>query len=133
MELYLSPIKKALASLSQILARPEVETDPDLRDGAIQRFEYTFELSWKLMQKVLDLDRDPESVPSYGKKDLFRVMAKKGLISDAEAWFNFLDARNQTVHGYDQKQAEIVFKEAKKFPVQVLELIKNVENRHTTQ
>ena len=133
MKLYLSPIKKALDSLSEILQRPQTESDLGLRDGAIQRFEYTFELSWKLMQKILDLEHDPESTPSYSKRDLLRTMAKRGLIMDAEPWFKFLDASNQTVHGYDDKQAEAVFKEVKKFPSHVEEFIKNVEDKYTIE
>src|SRR3989344_2492261 len=123
MELYLSPIKKALDSLIELLARPETESDLGLRDGAIQRFEYTFELSWKLMQKVLDLEHDPESTPSYSKRDLLRTIAKRNLISDAGPWFHFLDARNQTVHGYDNKQADAVFIQVNKTQISLIKSI----------
>lgn len=85
------------------------------------------------MQRVLDLEHDPESTPSYSKRDLLRTMAKRGLIMDAEIWFKFLDARNQTVHGYDNKQAETIFKEVKKFPSYVADFISNVENKYTIE
>ena len=43
-------LKKSLAKLEQAIAEPESEL---IRDATIQRFEFTFELSWKLMATLL--------------------------------------------------------------------------------
>ena len=58
----LSALEKAAASLrrgiDRSLAAPE---DEELRDAVIQRFEYTMDLSWKLIQRYLRLAGVPES------------------------------------------------------------------------
>ena len=41
---------QALKKLKEAIALPESEI---VRDGSIQRFEFTFELAWKLMKIIL--------------------------------------------------------------------------------
>jgi nucleotidyltransferase substrate binding protein (TIGR01987 family) len=50
----LEQFDRALARLNEALAVPE--TAPLAIDGTIQRFEFTFELCWKAMQAMLDLE-----------------------------------------------------------------------------
>jgi Nucleotidyltransferase substrate binding protein like len=54
----LSPLYNALASLNKALARWEAsgQQDEELRDACIQRFEYTFELGWKMLARRLERD-----------------------------------------------------------------------------
>lgn len=56
--LNLSSLRDALALLNRALARWQTTgaQDEELRDACIQRFEYTFELSWKMLQRRLELD-----------------------------------------------------------------------------
>ena len=50
MPLDLSPLRNALASLARGLARRRAApADEEVRDACIQRFEYCFELSWKML------------------------------------------------------------------------------------
>lgn len=113
----LAIFKKALSSLEELyddyLFKKDGMNNKDFciyRDALIQRFEYTFELTWKLLKhffKFVDLEVD--SIELESKKGLFRVAAKIGLISDVERWFVHLLDRNLTSHTYDEDYANEIF------------------------
>lgn len=120
----LSALKDSLNSLEDILKQPINEY---LRDGVIQRFEYTFELSWKMINryfKTIGINNIPN-----GPKPLLREAAREGLIDDIDAWFDFLEARNLTSHTYNEEFAEKVYEISKKFPASVKILISKLEGR----
>jgi hypothetical protein len=53
MRLDLSSWKKALNSLERAIARSTASpADEELRDAVIQRFEYCYELSWKMLKAI---------------------------------------------------------------------------------
>ena len=85
------------------------------RSAMIKHFEVCFELCWKFMQRWLKYEELAAFEASYSKKDIFRLAHRKGLISDAMLWFEYLDIRNRTAHTYDEKTAEEVFSMSKKF------------------
>jgi nucleotidyltransferase substrate binding protein (TIGR01987 family) len=111
MALDYSPLKKALSSLKIALDRAaQHPKDNELRDACIQRFEYSFELCWKMLKRTLkDNLEASEDVDTYSKRDLFRVSAKYKLLEKPEPWFSYLEKRNLTTHTYDEKNAEEVF------------------------
>lgn len=82
-----------------------------MRDGVIQRFEYTMDLSWKMIQRYFKLIQLDEAL-IRSKNDLFRQAAKLQLIEDAEAWIKHYAARNETSHDYDTKKANLVYQQA---------------------
>ena len=86
-EIILEPLKKAIFQLNEGIKRSSKFTDDLLmRDGTIQRFEYTMDLCWKLIQRYLkDVAQVPET-EIRSKKDLFREAAKIGYIENAEIW-----------------------------------------------
>ncbi len=96
------------------------------RDGAIQRFEFTFELSWKTLAKVLQSDKP---LVDNSVKGILREGGKQNLIEDVEKWFEFQIARNKTSHTYNNEVAIEVFALAQKFPPYVRDLITRVKTR----
>ena len=107
-----SSLEKAIVSLRQALERPP-KNDLE-RDGVIQRFEYTFELCWKYIRRLL-LAMGRSDVSS-SPRPLFRDALEEHWILDIEPWFGFLEARNEVAHTYDSDQADKVFQVAGKFP-----------------
>lgn len=93
---------------------PEAEERVLLRDGVIQRFEFTYELSWKMIKRYLEL-YGLEKADGLNNKDLFRVGCEQGLIEAPERWFHYLKMRNQTSHIYDKEKAAEVFAAALEF------------------
>lgn len=99
----LSVLERAIASLEAALAAPLNDLS---RDASIQRFEYTFELTWKLLRRYFALQSREESLSI---KDVFRRAAKEGFVDSADVWFAYLEARNRTVHTYSAATADAVF------------------------
>ena len=104
----LEDLKKAFLRLREALDLPKTQIS---RDATIQRFEFTFELSWKLMQTILK----DNSIEAYGPKNAIRESAKLSLIDDPSKWFEFLEARNQIAHTYNDKLADDVYNKANEF------------------
>ena len=111
MDLDFSPLEKAVNSLHRALARASAATgDEELRDACIQRFEYTFELCWKMLRRQLEQELPNASeVDGYSYRQLFRVGAERGLVDDPEPWFDYRELRNITSHTYDEEKAARVF------------------------
>ena len=85
------------------------------RDASIQRFEFTFELSWKIFQEYI---RD-QGYDCNSPKNCIREGAKIGIIDNPRDWFGFLDARNLVVHTYNEELADKIYKGIKKFPKEI--------------
>jgi nucleotidyltransferase substrate binding protein (TIGR01987 family) len=68
-------------------------------EGLIQRFEYTFELSWKTIKDYLEAGGILASYPRDAIKEAFA----HGLIDDGELWMTMLERRNMLSHTYDEK------------------------------
>jgi len=83
------------------------KTEP-LREATIQRFEYTFELAWKLISSIAH----DQGIEVYGIKNVIRDGAKLGLIDDTAKWFKYALARNKSSHGYKEEIAIEVYKVA---------------------
>lgn len=97
-----APLKNALASLR----RGYVDNPSEIvRDGIIQRFEFSIEQCWRCAQKVLFAN----SIETDTPKNIFRELAKLGWIESAEPWFLYLKARNQTSYTYKEEIAKQVF------------------------
>ena len=116
-------LKKALEKLKEVLVLPSENIVN--QDASIQRFEFTFELSWKLMQEVLIENRVDTS---RGVKTIIRDSANLGIITDPEIWFKFLADRNTTAHTYKEDEARSVYKDLKYFPPLVEELLIKVKD-----
>jgi nucleotidyltransferase substrate binding protein (TIGR01987 family) len=108
-EFSLQPLKLALASLEAIVNEPKTDI---VRDAVIQRFEYTFELSWKSLKRYFEIYN---SLSEDNIKNLIREAGRQGLIDSVEAWFEFHKARHLTSHTYSLKVAEQVYETAVRF------------------
>lgn len=114
--LNLEPLEKAIKQLESGLEQSNANPhDELLRDGVIQRFEYSMDLSWKLLQRYLKHIAQIDERAIRTKNDLFREAARIGIISSAEAWIGHYEARNETSHTYDFETAQRVFERAKFF------------------
>lgn len=122
-KLSLVALKKAIHSFESALI-PEPKNDRE-RDGAIQRFEFTFELAWKTGKKVLKLLGIEETSP----REVIRELGSQRLIASAESWILFLNLRNISSHVYNESQANEVFEKSKGFLPEVKALFQSIETR----
>ena len=70
-------------------------------DATIQRFEFCFELAWKLMKAMLDY----ESIEVSSPRDSIREGSKQSMIDSAEDWLYMLEQRNICPHAYSESIA----------------------------
>lgn len=92
------------------------------RAGSIQAFEYCFELSWKIMRKLLEERGKIANSP----RETFRMAALEGFIDDPEIWFDFIKKRNLTVHTYNQNYAEEVLEIFPTFSKEIKLFLSNI-------
>jgi nucleotidyltransferase substrate binding protein (TIGR01987 family) len=105
--LILTPFTKALESLEMVLK--EGKTDI-VRDSAIQRFEYTYELGFKMLKRYLEMsDATTSSIDEMSFRELMRLGAEKGCLTNPEKWSEYREARNISSHAYDAKKAEEIY------------------------
>lgn len=106
MSISIVEFEKAINSLEEAISFYNSTNDNSqkraFRDAAIQRFEFTIELSWKTSMKVLGSN-------TVAAKNAVREMARSNLINDPTKWINFIDCRNETSHSYDEDIAKKVF------------------------
>lgn len=111
MTLDLSSLGNAVARLRERLARHRREPgDEQLRDGLIQRFEFTYELTHKMLRRYLrDVAASPDEEAPLSFADLVRSGVAQGLLSaDLPAWRRFRDMRTGTSHTCDSETASRV-------------------------
>ena len=127
--LNLEPLERAIDQLKSGFNQSHANSDNELlRDGVIQRFEYTMDLSWKMIQRYLKHIAQVEESAIRTKKDLFREAGRLGLIANVESWFGYYEARNETSHTYDPQIAESVFKQAELFLPDAISLLKALKH-----
>lgn len=78
------------------------EVDDLLKEGLIQRFEYTHELAWKVMKDYAEYQGYTDI---RGSRDAFRKAFDMGLVTD-KSWMDSIIDRNLTSHNYDEDTAE---------------------------
>ena len=117
---------KALTRLKEGIAKYD-EADDLLRDGVIQRFEFTFELAWKTLKAVFE---DEGLTGLNSPKTVLREAFAAGLIKDDELWLSMLRDRNSTAHIYSEQLAiEICQNIQRKYVVEFVNLLEKIKIR----
>ena len=112
---------KALRKLDQAVSKIKEEYPADeagnidedeflddiIKEGLIQRFEYTHELAWNVMKDFLLYEGD---IKVLGSKDATRAAFAADLINSGELWMDMVKSRNQTSHTYNEGTADAIFK-----------------------
>lgn len=80
--------------------------DHIIKEGLIQRFEYTHELAWNVMKDFLE---NAGNTNIFGSKDATREAFAQGLLGDGEIWMYMIKSRNKTSHTYNQETADDIF------------------------
>ena len=93
-------------SLRQLeLATQQPKDNPLLIDGTIQRFEFCFELMWKVLQKKLTAEGLTVASPRAAIKEAYA----QGWLEEEAVWLQMLNDRNLTSHTYREQLAADIF------------------------
>ncbi|MCD8513134.1 nucleotidyltransferase substrate binding protein [Nitrincola schmidtii] len=76
------------------------------KEGIIQRFEYTFELAWKVLKDVME--SDGIALDQISPKAVVRQAYSAKYIDNPEVWLNMIGDRNLMSHTYDFTKFEAV-------------------------
>lgn len=112
----LTPFEKALKALDGIIERYDRENnDNAIRDAVIQRFEYTYSLSIKMLTRFLQ-SQATELPDTLTFNETIRKANQMGLLlSDLEKWTEYRQKRNLTSHTYEETIANSVVSVVKDF------------------
>lgn len=115
-------LKKVDSVLEKFMKNDKTEQE---QAGIIQSFEYCYELSWKIMKKVLNSEGLEVSTP----KQVIREAGNAKIIDDVKLWIEFVNKRNLTVHTYNELVLKEIMEIMPKFKDELSKLIKELENR----
>jgi len=111
--------EQALRRLQEVLREPESSL---VRDAAIKRFEFTFELAWKAVQRVLR----EQGVLCHSPKGCYREAFACGMVQDNPLWIRMIEDRNRTVHTYNEKTAIAIYRNLKDYEPLFEELLQGL-------
>ena len=106
-----SRYRSALQRLSEAILEYEEANDETeiiksmMRDSIIKRFEFTFELAWKVMKDYAEYNGYEGMANS--PRNAIRLALQMGIITDS-SWMSMLESRNTMAHVYDEEEADSV-------------------------
>lgn len=132
MEIDITNLKVALNTLQISMQKLEENKHCDfadmLEDSCIKRFEYTLEISRKIMKRVLK--------QVYGKAEeeltvnnIFRFMQGYNFIPNWETWRAYYEKRNNTAHKYNLEKSRKLLKIIPEFIEDTSILVKNLDEK----
>ena len=102
-------LKKSVNSLKESLDEyNKNQNNSFVRDSVIQRFEYSYELSFKFLKRYLEeTSHFPEEISQLSFQHIIRTANEQNLLlNDLTAWNRYRQMRNVTSHCYDENEAE---------------------------
>ena len=142
MILDITSFEKALIQLEESmmycqsdLAKNDAKLGTHLRAAAIQAFEFTYELSFKMLKRYLEMtEPNPNAIDEMSFANIIRLANERGLLlSGIVSWKKYREERGATRHAYNEAKAEEVFshiedfmREAIYLSIRLTEKIKNV-------
>ena len=123
---YFYNLGNTINRLKDVLEHPQLDEIDYIRDAAIQRFEFTIELFWKVLKKILAYEKVECSTP----RDVLSKAYQYNLIDREDIWLAMLDDRNNTSHAYKEEQAKIIFDHIKTYLPIFLETYQKLESKY---
>ena len=102
----LNNFQNALATLEEAVSDFDKTALLSVRDGVIQRFEFTAELAWKTVREYL-IDEGIAEINT--SKSVMKAAFATNLVDDGDDWIQILNDRNATSHIYDEDEADKIF------------------------
>ncbi len=134
----LTPLENAVAQLEESLEiyHSDIASDHPhlkrhLRAAVIQAFEFTYELSFKMLKRYLKLaSANPAEIDNMSFRDIIREGYKQGLLrSELSVWTRFRQNRGTTSHTYNEEKAEDVFESTQEFLFEARDFLGRLHER----
>lgn len=111
MDRFIQKKEDFLNALERLQEALQQEPTEFIIDGTLHRFEFTFELAWKLIKSYLEYMGMTETTES--PRETIQNGFKQGIIEDEEGWINMMLARNSLSHIYDEKSSREIYNKIK--------------------
>lgn len=98
--------KRAFALLSEAMEQDISQFNQLEKEGVIQRFEFTFELAWKVLKDKME--HDGLTIDQISPRAVVRLAYQAKYIADADVWLRMIGDRNLMSHTYDSAKFEAV-------------------------
>ncbi len=127
----IAQLEQALAFAGSDLARSDAALARHLRAGAIQAFEFTYELSYKTLKRYLvDSEPGPGEVQRLDFNGTIRLGYARGLLAEEiAAWRQFREDRSMISDTYDEGKAQSVFAGIPRFLAEARFLLARIGER----
>jgi nucleotidyltransferase substrate binding protein (TIGR01987 family) len=101
-------IKTDLAKKESVLGdeSAEVVLEEIIKEGLIQRFEYTYEMAWNVMKDYAYYQGNSEI---SGSRDAIREAFSSKLIENGDIWMEMIKSRIKTSHTYNEETANEIY------------------------
>ena len=101
-----SNFSRALSLLREAMEEDMFSLKQLEKEGIIQRFEYTFELAWKVLKDKMEFDGIV--LDQISPKAVVRQAFAAKYINDPDTWLKMIGDRNLMSHTYDFVKFEAV-------------------------
>ena len=142
MVLDLTSLRKAIAQAEDAIdfatstrAAGDARAALHLRAGAIQAFEFTYELAFKTLRRWLEtIEADPRAVDGMTFDQIVRRGYEVGVLSvEVAGWRAFRRDRGTTSHAYDEPKARAVFEALPAFIAEARFLADAIDERQAVR
>ena len=139
MSLDLSPLESAVAQMAEALdqhssdiARGNPELKKIIRTATIKTFEFTYEVSLKMIRRHMTLSADSSAeIDLMSFSNLIREAYGKNLVrSDLVAWRKYRQNRGITSYAYNEDKAQVIFEAVPDFLDEVRYLLGMLQERN---
>ncbi len=96
--------EKAYKLLKQACEKDLHELSDLEQEGIIQRFEYTYELTWKMLKDYLEYSGNVNLV-EFTPRNVFKEAFVAKIINDGQVFIDMMLSRNFLSHCYEREKA----------------------------
>jgi nucleotidyltransferase substrate binding protein (TIGR01987 family) len=80
-------------------------------DVAAKRFEFTYEMAWKALKRVLDF----LGIDARAPRPVFKEAFAQGLLGEEQVWLDMIEMRNLSSHVYDEHEISKILDELDRY------------------
>ncbi|HCM67487.1 MAG TPA: hypothetical protein DIS62_00575 [Candidatus Kerfeldbacteria bacterium] len=80
-------------------------------DVAAKRFEFTYEMAWKTLKRVLDY----LGIDARAPRPVFKESFVQGLLGEEQVWLDMIEMRNLSSHVYDEQEISRILVELERY------------------
>ena len=125
-------LEKSRAYTLSDLAKGDKDLYEQFRAASIQSFEFTYELTLKMLRRQLDqIAANPQELREMSFMDFIRTAHEAGLVREALSFKIYRELRNTTSHTYDHKKAEQVLAKVDAFLSEARFVLSEIKKRNT--